>query len=221
MHKEQEPKLQKIKNDRAFPSEKGLAYKMKLEALSRQGKSSVQSVQQITDEVVAENAGESETQIQMFISLTKLNKYLRDMVDVDFIELDTGVELSHLRPNEQDLLANVIETEFRWPSLPKAIRMRQLSEDGLLTEGRIIEIMTDRYHANDQYIRVDVEKYAKLFGDLSVTEREQLISKALEHYSRYMRRLKNKEAKKEAEKDAQQRTKDNAVLDALYARYFE
>ena len=203
-----------IHRDRILPSEKAFAYKMKVEALSHQGKASVQDGQKTSRGVVAEESGESETQIQRYIRLTNLNKFLLDQVDGDIIGLTTGVELSYLRPDEQDKLANIIETKDKCPTHSKAIHLRKLSEDGLLTEEKILEIMTDAKSTQKEYIKVNVEKYKFYLGDLTPKAREEFFSKALEYYSNYLRRIRNKDAKKSSQLEAKTDSAQDAPKDA-------
>lgn len=117
-----------------LPSEKGFAYKMKLEAMKHQGRTSAQVGQKLTSvQALADSSSDSKTQVQRYIRLTFLEKPLLDLVDEGRIALTPAVELSYLLPEEQRNLIETIESEDCTPSLSQSVRMRKLSNDGLLT----------------------------------------------------------------------------------------
>lgn len=130
-----------IQRENLLPSEKAFAYKMKLEAMKHQGRTSVQLGQKSSRDTLAESAGESATQIQRYIRLTHLEKPLLDLADEGRIALTPAVELSYLLPEEQRDLLQTIESEDCTPSLSQSVRMRKLSSEGLLTMDRIFEII--------------------------------------------------------------------------------
>lgn len=132
-----------IQREGLLPSERAFAYKMKVEALRHQGKRSVQPGQKSSRGAVAENAGESETQVQRYIRLTNLEKPLLSLVDEGRIAFTPAVELSYLNQREQLDLLETIESEDCTPSLSQAIRMRKLSEAGQLDMDGIFHIMSE------------------------------------------------------------------------------
>ena len=132
-----------IQREGLLPSEKAFAYKMKVEALRHQGKRSVQPGQKSSRGAVAENAGESETQVQRYIRLTNLEKPLLSLVDEGRIALTPGAELSFLTQEEQKNLLTTMESEDATPSLAQAQRMKKLSQAGQLDMDAIFSMMTE------------------------------------------------------------------------------
>ena len=112
---------------------------MKLEAMKHQGRTSDQLGQKLTSvQALADSSSDSKTQVQRYIRLTFLEKPLLDLVDEGRIALTPAVELSYLLPEEQRNLLETIESEDCTPSLSQSVRMRKLSNDGLLTMDIII-----------------------------------------------------------------------------------
>lgn len=130
------------------PSERAKAYKMKLEAIKHQGKRQLSTSAQVGQkskfsvEKVAEEAGESRSQVQRYIRLTELSEPLQQMVDDKKIALTPAVELSYLKPEEQALLVETIESEQATPSVSQAQQMRKLSQMGALDEDIMLEVMS-------------------------------------------------------------------------------
>ena len=151
-----------IQREGLLPSEKAFAYKMKVEALRHQGKRSVQPGQKSSRGAVAENAGESETQVQRYIRLTNLEKPLLSLVDEGRIAFTPAVELSYLNQREQLDLLETIESEDCTPSLSQAIRMRKLSEAGQLDMDGIFHIMSEVKGNQREYIKLSSDKVGKL-----------------------------------------------------------
>lgn len=146
-----------------LPSEKAFAYKMKLEAMKHQGRTSVQLGQKSSRDTLAESAGESATQIQRYIRLTHLEKPLLDLADEGRIALTPAVELSYLLPEEQRDLLQTIESEDCTPSLSQSVRMRKLSSEGLLTMDRIFEIMTEVKGNQTEVLKIPTERIKRYF----------------------------------------------------------
>lgn len=132
-----------LQREKILPSEKAFAYKMKLEAIKHQGKTSTQLAQKLSAEVVGELAGESKDQVRRYIRLTNLISELLDLVDNERIALTPAVELSYLKADEQARLFELIESEDRTPSLSQSIRLKNLSQSDQLTEETMLEIMTE------------------------------------------------------------------------------
>lgn len=138
-----------IQREKVLPSEKAAAYKLKLEAMKRQGTrtdlTSRQNVGKSEDgekkeaaDVVRESTGESGRTIQRYIRLTKLSPELQAMVDEKKIAMTPAVELSYLKPEEQAMLVTTIDCEQATPSLSKAQRMKKRSQEGTLTEDSML-----------------------------------------------------------------------------------
>ena len=156
-----------LQRENILPSERAAAYKMKLEALKRQGLRTDLTSSQLetklrTDEKIAEEAGESRAQIQRYIRLTELQPELQQMVDEKKIAFTPAVEISYLKPDEQKMLLDTIESEQATPSLSQAQRLKKLSQTGELTDDSMLRIMSEQKkpERNDLTIPADVlEKY--------------------------------------------------------------
>ena len=178
-----------IQREGLLPSEKAFAYKMKVEALRHQGKRSVQPGQKSSRGAVAENAGESETQVQRYIRLTNLEKPLLALVDEGRIAFTPAVELSYLNQQEQRDLLETIESEDCTPSLSQAIRMRKLSEAGQLDMDGIFHIMSEVKGNQKEYIKLPSEKVGKYLNKLRTPQqKEDFILKALAFYAHHLER---------------------------------
>ena len=178
-----------IQREGLLPSEKAFAYKMKVEALRHQGKRSVQPGQKSSRGAVAENAGESETQVQRYIRLTNLEKSLLSLVDEGRIAFTPAVELSYLNQQEQRDLLETIESEDCTPSLSQAIRMRKLSEAGQLDMDGIFHIMSEVKGNQKEYIKLPSEKVGKYLNKLRTPQqKEDFILKALAFYAHHLER---------------------------------
>ena len=181
-----------IQREGLLPSEKAFAYKMKVEALRHQGKRSVQPGQKSSRGAVAENAGESETQVQRYIRLTYLEKPLLALVDEGRIAFTPAVELSYLNQREQRDLLETIESEDATPSLSQAIRMRKLSEAGQLDMDGIFHIMSEVKGNQKEYIKLSSDKVGKYLNKLRTPQqKEDFILKALAFYARHLERQRS------------------------------
>ena len=181
-----------IQREGLLPSEKAFAYKMKVEALRHQGKRSVQPGQKSSRGAVAENAGESETQVQRYIRLTYLEKPLLALVDEGRIAFTPAVELSYLNQREQRDLLETIESEDATPSLSQAIRMRKLSEAGQLDMDGIFHIMSEVKGNQREYIKLSSDKVGKYLNKLRTPQqKEDFILKALAFYARHLERQRS------------------------------
>ena len=136
-----------LHREKILPSEKAFAYKMKMDAMKRQGQRTDLTSGQVgpklrTDEIVAEEANDSARQIKRYIRLTNLTPGILDMVDEGRIALTPAVELSYLTEWEQRDLLETMESEDCTPSLSQAIQMKALSQSGQLDMDKIFSIMT-------------------------------------------------------------------------------
>ena len=171
-----------LQREHLLPSEKAFAYKLKLEALKHQGRStSGQLVQKWSIEVVAEEAGENYKQIQRYIRLTNLVPPLLKLVDEGRIAFSPAVELSYLTKEEQAELWDLIEQEDATPSLSQAIRMKQLSRMAKLTPEAIFAIISEEKPNQKEQIRIKTESLKKYFpSHYSTQQMEKAILKLLE-----------------------------------------
>lgn len=138
-----------LQREELLPSERAFAYKMKLEAMKRQaGRPSKENVSQLgtqkrSDQILAEQVGQSRNQIQRYIRLTELIPPLLDKADEKEIALNPAYELSFLKPEEQQMLVETMEYELSTPSVSQAQRMKKLSQEGKLTDDAILSIMSE------------------------------------------------------------------------------
>ena len=142
-----------LQRENILPSERAQAYKMKLEAIKRQGARTDLTSRQLGEKSekpnwsvsqVAKDAGDSERQVQRYIRLTELQPELQEMVDSGKMAMTPAVELSYLKPEEQSLLLETIESEQATPSLSQAQRIKKLSQSGDLNEDSILGIMSEQ-----------------------------------------------------------------------------
>ncbi len=195
-----------LQRDRLLPSEKAFAYKMKLDAMKRQGQRTdltsspldkklkgITSAQQI-----GEKNGDSQPQIYRYIRLTHLIPELLDMVDNSVLKdkelmqiaLRPAVELSYLTENEQRLLLDAIELEDCTPSHAQAIKMREFSKAGKLTEEVISSIMQEEKPNQKEQFRMSRERINKFFAPGTPAQKiEDTIVKALELYRKRQREM--------------------------------
>ena len=138
-----------LQREELLPSERAFAFKMKLEAMKRQaGRPSKENVSQLgtqkrSDQILAEQVGQSRNQIQRYIRLTELIPPLLDKADEKEIALNPAYELSFLKPEEQQMLVETMEYELSTPSVSQAQRMKKLSQEGKLTDDAILSIMSE------------------------------------------------------------------------------
>ena len=161
-----------LQRENILPSERAAAYKMKLEAIKRQGERKDLTCTQVGHKLdgkksvqrVAEDAGESRSQVQRYIRLTELQPELQNMVDTGKIAMTPAVELSFLKPKEQELLLETIDSEQATPSLSQAQRMKKLSQVGGLNEDTMLSIMSEQKKPDlSSNITLSGEKLKKYF----------------------------------------------------------
>ena len=157
-----------LHREHVLPSEKAFAYKMKLEAMSRQGYRTDLTSNQVgrkleTADIIAEQSDESKTQIRRYIRLTKIIPDILKMVDEERIAFSVGVELSYLTENEQQDLFDAIELEDRTPSLSQAIQMKKLSQAGTLDSETIERIISEDKPNQREKISFQYDELSKYF----------------------------------------------------------
>lgn len=173
-----------------LPSEKAFAYKMRLEAMNRQGQRSVTSsplgTRLRSDEVLAQQTGDSRNQIHRYIRLTYLIKPLLDMVDGERIALRPAVELSYLQAQEQQDLLEAISYADATPSLAQAIKMKNLSRSTSLNADTILAIMCEK--KPNQYEKISFRMdHLRQYVPINITAKqtEEYVLKALDYYRRH------------------------------------
>lgn len=175
-------------------TERGRAYQMKLEALKHQGKRKDLTSDQVGQKLgwainqVAEDAGESKTQVQRFIRLNSLNPELQEMVDEGRLAFTPAVELSYLKEEEQRDLAVALEETQNTPSLSQAQRIRKMSESGEATREKLTDIMMEEKKPLRDSITLSHDTLKKYFPkSYSIQKIEQIIIKLLENYLKRQR----------------------------------
>ena len=154
-----------LQREELLPSEKAFAYKMKLDAMKRQGQrtdlTSAQIGPKLSTEIIGEAGGDSRNQVKRYIRLTNLIPSLLERVDSKTIAFNAAVEVSYLTEPEQKMLCDAIEREECTPNLKQARRLKQFSQDGKLDENVIDAIMTEEKPIEDKLVlKGDVlEKY--------------------------------------------------------------
>ena len=182
-----------------LPSEKAFAYKMRMEALNRQGKRSDLTLCPMgtkldSGEVIASEQGDSRRQVFRYIRLTELIPQFLEMVDEGKIALRPAVEISYLPKDLQKELLDNIEMEACTPSHDQTLRMRNLLRQNKLTPEVITMIMQEeKPNQKEKIILRDDRTRNLLPKNLPVSQREEYIIKALEHYGRYLKKQREQE----------------------------
>lgn len=191
-----------VQREEILPSERAFAFKMKLEAIKRQGKridlTSTPTVEKLSVDIIAEEFGMSREQVRRFVRLTELNKGLLKMVDEKKIALRPAVEISYMSKHDQEELLDVILLNEATPSEKQAKDMRELSEKGLLERNKIEEILSEEKPNQKEQIKFTVDKVRNYFPKgYSVEKMQQIMQKLLEEYHiRWQRKQKEKNYKK-------------------------
>ena len=175
-----------LQREHILPSEKAFAYKMKLDAIKHQGKASVQVAEKLLSvEKVADDAGESKDQVRRYIRLTYLIPELLSMVDEGKIAFNPAVEISYLDKAEQQVLLDAMEQNDCTPSHAQSIRLKKLSQEGVLQDQTIYNILAEQKpNQQEQYKfkREDIRKYfPKSYTDKQVCD---TVIKLLEQWQR-------------------------------------
>ena len=185
-----------LHREHILPSEKAKAYKLKMEALKHQGKTSCQLGTKLrTDEEIAEDATDSARQIQRYIRLIYLIPELLDLVDEGRIALTPAVELSYLTEEQQYSLLGTVEVEDRTPSLSQAVRFKKLSQAGQLTDELIDSIMQEEKANQREMFRIPMERLRKAVPNLKPSQVEDFIISAIVFYQKHLDRKKDKGAR--------------------------
>lgn len=186
-----------LQREKILPSEKAFAYKMKLEAMKKQaGRPSKENLRPLdtnligtrSDEQLAKDSPDSARQIQRYIRLTELITPVLQMVDDGKIAFRPAVELSYLSKEQQKSLYNTMEREDCTPSLAQAIKMKEFSKDGKLTDEVILSIMQEEKPNQKEQFKMPRERISKYFAPGTPAQKiEDTIIKALDLYRRRQR----------------------------------
>ena len=187
-----------------LPSEKAFAYKMKLDAMKHQGQrtdltSNPQGrklVNKETAQIVGEENGDSQTQVRRYVRLTYLVPELLEMVDEGRIKMRPAVEISYLDEDNQRDLVDAIDTEDCTPSHAQTIKMRKFFDEGKLSSDVITSIMQEEKPNQKEKIIIPnktAEKYIP--KSIPAEKRQDYVCKALEHYGKYLQRMRDRESR--------------------------
>ena len=188
-----------LQRTKILPSEKAFSYKMRLEAMKRQGKRTDLTSSPVatklkgmrSDEQLAAMVGEGKDNIRRYIRLTELIPEILEMVDQEQVALRPAVEISYLPKKMQKTLCEIMDMEQCTPSHAQTIRMRRMLESGKLTEESLLAIMQEEKPNQKERLVLRDSRVQKLFPrNLPAEKREEYIIKAMEYYGKYRERLK-------------------------------
>lgn len=183
-----------LQRENILPSEKAKAYKMKLEAIKRQGARTDLTSDQLgrkleSADIVAQQSSDSKSQVRRYIRLTELEPELQKMVDEGKIGMTPAVELSYLKPDEQRLLIDTIDSEQATPSLSQAQRMKRLSQEGGLNDDTMLRIMMEQKKPENWNLTLPMDKIKRYFPRSYTPQRmEETIIKLLEGWMKKRQR---------------------------------
>ncbi len=185
-----------------LPSEKAFAYKMRLEAMKRQGQRSDLTLSPVgtkfdrSSEAITEETGDSRNQIHRYIRLTNLVQELLDLVDDGKIKMRPAVELSYLDEDSQRAVVDEIDLNQCTPSHDQTIRMRKFFTEGKLTPEVVSAIMSEEKPNQREKIVLRGDKVRSLIPkNIPVSQTEDYVVKALEHYSRFLRQRAERDSR--------------------------
>ena len=179
-------------------SEKAFAYKMKMDALKKQGKRTDLTSDQVGPKLSAGEVSDTDSasQVKRYIRLTKLIPKLLAMVDENKISFSVGVELSYLTKTEQTNLFDFIEKELCTPSLSQAQKLKKLSQEGKLSSEEMSSIMKQPKANQVVTVKIPDDKISKyLKPTATVKEKEDFLAKAVEYYGKHLQRQKDRGAR--------------------------
>ena len=188
-----------LQRDEILPSEKAFAFKMRLEAMKRQGQrtdltSSPLETKLRATEQIALDVGESRAQIDRFIRLTNLIPEMLDLVDDKKIAMRPAVEISYLTPEEQLNLADAIDAEQCTPSHEQTLRMKRFSQEGKLTKEAIEAIMSEEKPNQREKSPFRDSRISKAIPKAIPKEQQcEFVIKAIEHYTLFLQRSRNRD----------------------------
>lgn len=187
-----------LQRENVLPSEKAFAYKMKLEALSSQGKRNDLTSCQVgtklrSDELMAQSVNDSARQIQRYIRLTFLIPELLKLVDEGKISFTPAVELSYLSVEQQQVLFQEMEINDCTPSLSQACRMKKAAQNNELTELVIADVMAEEKANQKEMFKVPMEKIRQYTPKVKEKDIKDFVLKACEYYQKHLLRQRERE----------------------------
>ena len=187
-----------LQREHILPSEKAFAYKMKMEALSHQGKTSRQVGEKWSVSQISEAGNDSERQIHRYIRLTNLIPDILKLVDEGRIALTPAVELSYLNSHEQNALYQIMDSDEVTPSLSQAQRLRKLSEDYTLTDSGISQIMSEIKGNQKEYLKIEAAPLRRYFPPGTTAKQMQTtMLRAMEFYRQHTQNRAEKPKERE------------------------
>ncbi|MBQ3418178.1 MAG: ParB/RepB/Spo0J family partition protein [Ruminococcus sp.] len=187
-----------LHREHLLPSEKAFAYKLKYDALKRQGKRTDLTSSQVgtklrTDKIIAIEAGESRNQIQRYIRLTNLIPELLELMDEGKIAFSVGVELSYLSPEIQRDLFAIIERDDHTPSYSQAYRLHKAFNSCSLTKEGLELVMSEEKANQRETVKIPMDKVRKFAPNSTDNQLEDFVLKACDYYQRYLKRQRDRE----------------------------
>ena len=187
-----------LHREHILPSEKAFAYRMKLEAMSRQGHRSDLTSDQLgrkleTAEIIAQQSDDSKSQVRRYIRLTHLIPELLALMDENKMALSVGVELSFLDEQSQREVWEQCGVNDCTPSYAQAVHMRKAFNDSKLTADVIRSIMSEEKANQRETVKIPTEKLRKFAPNANPQQLEDFVLKACEHYRKYLRRQRENE----------------------------
>lgn len=185
-----------LQREEILPSERAKAYKVKMEAIKRQGQrtdlTSVQVAPKLSTEQIGEAEGISKDTVKRYIRLTELSPPLQQMVDEKKMAITPAVEISFLKPEEQELLLETMDSEQTTPSLSQAQRLKKLSQEGKLNDDTMLDIMMEQKKPERQDIVLPAKEIQKYFPkSYTPLQIQQTIFKVLDAWQRKRQQHRN------------------------------
>ena len=185
-----------LQREHILPSEKAFAYKMKMEALKHQGRTSDQLGPKLTVEEISK--GDCASQVKRYIRLTNLIPDILKLVDEGRIALTPAVELSYLNSHEQEVLNEIMSCDELTPSLSQAQRLRKLSEDYTLTDSGISQIMSEIKGNQKEYLKIEAAPLKRYFPPGTTAKQMQTtMIRAMEFYRQHTQNRADKPKERE------------------------
>ena len=187
-----------LHREHILPSEKAFAYKLKMEALSRQGERTDLTLSQVatksdTASEVGKPVGESRDQVYRYIRLTNLISPILDMVDDGQVAFTPAVELSYLSENEQALLLDEIRSHECTPNLSQAQRLKEMSAQGTLSQEALAAVMGEGKANQREMFKLPMEQLRKYVPQANPKQMQDFVIKACDYYQKYLHRQRERE----------------------------
>lgn len=188
-----------LQRENILPSERAYAYKMKMDAMSRQGKRGELTSTQLgwkseTAAIIGEQSGESKNQVRRYVRLTNLIPALLDMVDERKIAFNPAVELSYLTPEQQSQLIDAMEYAQATPSLSQAQRLKQMSKEGICNQDVMYAVLSEEKKAEQNKVTFDTKALKKYFPSSYTPQQiQKSVIEILEQWAKFKSKKQNVE----------------------------